>query len=660
MKKRLIAASDLLSVRWLSDPQITKDGSLICVTESRICADSGLEIQMILLVSSETGVEIPPPSGHPDRMWAGRWSPEGQSLAFLGSRNGDVQLWLWEVTRNEIEQLTEEPHGVAGPGAWSPDGQSLAYPFRGEANSGSQLGDDAYTITQEVYKTDGVRIGAPIAKTGMKVFSMLSKEANLLTTPLGQDSACSWSPDGNTVAFISDRANPEAYSSGPALWTVEVESRSLHQLTDGHGLVQAPVWSPDGRKIAFIGNSNRHDTSLNHEIKLIEIAPRIESSVTDGLDISFGLCVQSDDLRGYGDSSLDWKEGFGILSRYPECGTVHLGWVEPLEGNPEGGVLHEVLKGDRSILSFSASDSGAIAFVATDPTSPGELFLATSDGNNERQLTDRNGAWLSEVQLGEVSLVSVRATDAFLLDAWLLAPPVKPTNPAPLILSVHGGPHWPAGWRFSFENQRLSALGYYVAVSNLRGSQGYGEQFSSSINGAWGQDDFEDVKHVAEQLSASPAIDGSKLVLMGASYGGFMVCWAIAFTTMFRAAVAENAVIDLVSLAGTTSDGGYSMAEEIGGWPESHADTYHDMSPLTYAHLVQTPLLLIHGELDQNCPIGQSEQMYSALRRSGGEVSFVRIPGEGHAMVLNGSWLHRLQRWKALDAFLESHVLSMH
>ena len=129
---------------------------------------------------------------------------------------------------------------------------------------------------------------------------------------------------------------------------------------------------------------------------------------------------------------------------------------------------------------------------------------------------------------------------------------------------------------------------------------------------------------------------------------------------MFRAAVAENAVIDLVSLAGTTSDGGYSMAEEIGGWPESHADTYHDMSPLTYAHQVQTPLLLIHGELDQNCPIGQSEQMYAALRRSGGEVSFVRIPGEGHAMVLNGSWLHRLQRWKALDAFLESHVLSMH
>ena len=175
MKKRLIAASDLLSVRWLSDPQITKDGSLICVTESRICADSGLEIQMILLVSSETGVEIPPPSGHPERMWAGRWSPDGQSLAFLGSRNGDVQLWLLEVTRNEIEQLTEEPHGVAGPGAWSPDGQSLAYPFRGETNSGRQLGDDAYTVTQEVYKTDGVHIGAPIAKTGMKVYSILVK-----------------------------------------------------------------------------------------------------------------------------------------------------------------------------------------------------------------------------------------------------------------------------------------------------------------------------------------------------------------------------------------------------------------------------------------------------------------------------------------------------
>jgi len=275
----------------------------------------------------------------------------------------------------------------------------------------------------------------------MKVFSMLSRETILLTTPLGQDSACSWSPDGTSVAFISDRANPEAYSSGPALWVVEVESRSLHQLTDGHGLVQAPVWSPDGLKIAFIGNANRHNTSLNHEIKFIEVSSRIESRITDRLDISFGLCVQSDDSRGYGDASLDWKDGFGILSRYPERGTVHLGWVEPLEANPAAGVLHEALKGDRSILSFSASDSGVIVFVASDPTNPGELFLANSDGNNEHQLTDRNGAWLSKVQLGEVSLVSVRSTDAILLDAWLLAPPVKPTTAAPLILSVHGGPH---------------------------------------------------------------------------------------------------------------------------------------------------------------------------------------------------------------------------
>jgi dipeptidyl aminopeptidase/acylaminoacyl peptidase len=95
---------------------------------------------------------------------------------------------------------------------------------------------------------------------------------------------------------------------------------------------------------------------------------------------------------------------------------------------------------------------------------------------------------------------------------------------------------------------------------------------------------------------------------------------------------------------------------ELGGAPWDRPDFYRERSPVTHAAAVTTPLLLVHAELDQGCPVGQSEQMFSSLRRLGREVEMLRIPGEGHLIVLTGSGAHRLQRWAAIDAFLGRHL----
>jgi dipeptidyl aminopeptidase/acylaminoacyl peptidase len=226
----------------------------------------------------------------------------------------------------------------------------------------------------------------------------------------------------------------------------------------------------------------------------------------------------------------------------------------------------------------------------------------------------------------------------------------------PLVLAVHGGPHWPAGWRFSFEYQRLAARGMVVCIANPRGSQGYGVAFARSNQGAWGGDDFADVMAVARAAAARADVDPGRLVITGVSYGGYMTCWTVGHTGMFRAAIAENSVIDLVSWFGTTDDGGSMAAVEFGGTPWDNPDFYRERSPVTHAADMTTPLLLVHAELDQGCPIGQSEQLFSSLRRLGRDVEMLRIPGEGHLIVLTGSVAHRLQRWAAIDTFLDGQL----
>jgi dipeptidyl aminopeptidase/acylaminoacyl peptidase len=210
----------------------------------------------------------------------------------------------------------------------------------------------------------------------------------------------------------------------------------------------------------------------------------------------------------------------------------------------------------------------------------------------------------------------VRAEDGTAVDAWLTAAPGP--APRPLLVNVHGGPHGAVGWRFTAETQRMAARGYAVLTLNPRGSQGYGEDFARAIRDDWGGVDWSDVLAAADTASRLRTVDGSRAAIWGVSYGGFMAMWAVTRTGRFAAAVSENGRSDLV-----------------GAWDR-----------------VTTPLMLIHAQDDQVCPVAQSERARAALRALGREVELVRIPGEGHLMNLVGRPSSRQRRADAIDRFL--------
>jgi dipeptidyl aminopeptidase/acylaminoacyl peptidase len=363
-----------------------------------------------------------------------------------------------------------------------------------------------------------------------------------------------------------------------------------------------------------------------------------------------------------GDSTLAWTRDGRIWLRWAHGGTSSLGVVDLASGT-----LRPVVTGDRAVLAFGVSVDGAtVAHVTATADHPGELVVCAADGSDERTLTDAN-AFLRELDLGRTRRFTSTGPDGLPLEGWVIEPPASAPRDAddhggvPVVLSVHGGPHYPIGWRFSLESHRLAARGYAVVNGNARGSTGYGDRHATAIHGDWGGRDLGDTLALLDAAIASAAstpgavlLDERRVAITGVSYGGFLTTWAIGqHPGRFRAAIAENPVTDLTSTFGSAEDDGTFWIVELGGAPWEQPAMYAARSPLTHAGRIRTPLLLLHAEEDHNCPVAQSEELYSALARLGRPVRFLRARDLGHLMNFTGGGRFRLARAAAIDDWLD-------
>ncbi len=219
-----------------------------------------------------------------------------------------------------------------------------------------------------------------------------------------------------------------------------------------------------------------------------------------------------------------------------------------------------------------------------------------------------------------------------------------PEGGAPLALKIHGGPHGAYGQSFYFSVQTLVGKGYAVLYTNPRGSVGYGEAFAQACDHDWGGGDYRDIMAGVDAALARGGLDGARLAVFGGSYGGYMTNWIIGHTDRFRAAVTVNSVTNLVTSFGT-GDIDSVWAEGDYGWPWEREAFYRERSPLTYAPRITTPTRIIAAENDYRCPIAQSEELYTWLKKLGrAPVDFVRMPGASHGV--HASPRQRIRAWE--------------
>lgn len=250
------------------------------------------------------------------------------------------------------------------------------------------------------------------------------------------------------------------------------------------------------------------------------------------------------------------------------------------------------------------------------------------------------------------------AQDGTEIDAWLMQPTgFKEGMKYPLVLEIHGGPHAMYGNTFFHEFQLLAARGYGVIYTNPRGSTGYGQHFLSAAMGDWGGVDYQDI--MAGLNAACERfgwIDTNRLGVTGGSYGGYMVNWMLTQSDRFSAAITQRSTCNRYNLFGS-SDLVWTYSEwEFRGLPWEETDLYYDRSPISYVDRVNTPVLVMHSENDMRCPVEQSEQWFTALKRLGKTAEFVRFPGESHNLSRSGRPDHRQERLDWMMAWFDAHL----
>lgn len=624
----------MFRLNLVCDPRLSAGGRYLTYVRGRLDREADLMTEEIVVADLETGAEWHPGPAGCDTSRP-RWSPDGR-LAFACDAGGSGQVWLWEPGDQAAWRLAGgDGDGLVVDLDWAPDGSKIAITRAWQVTPGREAGT---TVTTGPYRVDG-QPGLAVVRRIVRVVPADGNPGGAWKVP-GSDDAWfpRWSPDSARLAFLA--GGRLRIADGPD---------AVPRPGPDHGPVLAFTWAPAGDELAYLAPRVPGEADL--DVRLYRWAAAGDAAPVElaaGWDRSLGSTVKSDDERGAGSPALMWSRATGrIYFAVADGGRGRIGWSDPADGG-----YGYLTGGDRTCLDPSLDPTGRhLAFVSTGPAEPGDVHLL--DAGGERRVTDAN-PWLRERPLAGTRLVTAGEYAGAAVEGWVTAS--GGSGERPLVVSVHGGPHYPAGWRFSFEAQRLAARGYAVLAANPPGSGGYGRRFAAAIRGGWGTADWDGLEPLIDTAAALPGVDAGRIAITGVSYGGYLAQLALTRSARFSAAVSENGISNLLAAWGAEQDGGAWLTAELGGPPWELPQAYVAASPVTAAGRIRTPLLLIHAELDRNCPVGQSEQMFAALRSLGRDVELFVIDGEGHLMNLTGRPSRRLARTRAVDRWLDQYL----
>ncbi|GAA3590025.1 hypothetical protein GCM10022419_085700 [Nonomuraea rosea] len=611
-----LVLDDLYRIAVPSDPRLRPDGGAVAYTLTTADRDAD---------ENRTEIWLAAPGTPPRRLAEGsaaRWSPDGRTLAYLRPVDGRPQIHLLPMDGGEPRPLTSREDGAGAP-VWSPDGTRIA--FAGPVTTGAAA--HAPVVADRLdHKADGTGLLRGVSVHLFVVDAATGRTAQVTGGDFHAGEP-SWSPDGTRLAFVANMEPGRDLEAGGAAYAVDArEDAEPERLTDPELICAGAWWL--GERLVVAGLKG---DPVGH-VRLFTLGPGGPGEVETGLDRNVMI-----GHPGY-PGAVPALLGDDLLFCARDRGSTHL-YRAPAER----------LVPEETSVSGASVAAGLIAYVAATPHSAGDVYLARPDGADEpARLTDYA---LDDVELFTPGRRTFTAPDGTPVEGFVLRDE-NATTPGPLLLDVHGGPH--NAWAPIFDgvhlyHQSLVARGWTVLTLNPRASDGYGEAFYKAAVGAWGLADTQDFLTAIDDLVADGTADPERLAVTGYSYGGYMTCWLTTRTGRFKAAIPGGCVSDLTSMAGTSDMGFQLKTYECPG-------DLAAQSPITRVGEVTTPTLVLHGENDDRCPVGQAEQWFAALREQRVPVRLVRYPGASHLFILNGRPSHRFDYNERIIAWLEQWI----
>ena len=631
---RTLTVDDYVRIKDVEDAQISPEGKWVAYAVETHKLKEDKNEKRVWMISSSGGEAIPltaegVSSSHP------RWSPDGKYLAFLSGRGEGKeederkkQIWVLNRQGGEAQQLTVTIQDV-DHFAWSPSGDRLVLvlqdptPDQIEAAKNKDKDKDGegekpkprpWVIDRLHFKEDEIGY-LDRRRKHLFVFTLADHKLVQITSGDYDDSEPAWSPDGRSIAFVSNRTEEPDRNFNTDIWTVPADNtdkgKSPVRVTTNPGTDLSPEWSADGKWIAF--SSQRDPKIFWYATSYLAIAPAAggeDKVLTRALDRNVS------ELRFSADGNWIYfivdDDGAQNLLRIPVA----------------SGEISRPIGGRRSVQSFSIAKDGTVAAVISEISRPAEIYVLPPAGEL-RKVTATNDAFFAQLKLPEVEYVHFKSKDGTTVSGYLYKPvDYKPGQRYPTILRLHGGPTLSYQADFTPDPQFYAANGYVVLAPNPRGSTGYGENFCKAIFADWGNKDFQDDMAMVDYAIAQGLADPERLGVGGHSYGAISANFIITQTTRFKAAISQSG--EFLNVTNWGHDMYVREWEYELGLPWENRALWEKLSWFNSATKIKTPTLITGGDEDWNVPIINCEQMYETLKRIGVPTLLVVYPGEYH------------------------------
>lgn len=567
--------------------------------------------------------------------------------AILAVRKGDD---LHEIVRVPLDggdpDVLTSHRGKPASLTISPDGRTLAYVVNKDPDNPDEQPRDpdrpepVRVIRRIDYKQDSRGLINNVRQQ-VHTLDLESGERRQVSTELIDHAFPQWSPDGARIAVKCVLMN----GMRSMLRIYDLTTGTAKDITDPAGNVGTFVFTPDGSGIVFSGT---REPTPQHDYFALDLASGVARQITT--DTSFepvtGRPAVSEAAQPV------WLDDTSVLVAGTYHGSSGLFRIDTASGD-----IDEIAMAPATRADLSIDDAHRLVVqTSADPTGPGKIVIRDLAADEERLLFDANEG--RHTDLASVEQITINR-DGWEIDVWVTYPhDFDSTKTYPLVLEVHGGPHNHHGYAWALGPQNLAAHGFIVASPNPRGSGTYGRAFADAVHGDWGGEDWLDQLAVVDHFAAQPWIDADRIGIYGYSYGGFMTSWAIGQTDRFKAAVCGAPVFDFQSFYGTSDIGHVWCADQWGGPLDDPcvASFMQERSPSRHIHKAVTPTLIVHGEADHRCPIGQGEELYIGLRKAGVETEFIRYPGCAHLMLRSAPTDYRIDYYTRVADWFTRHL----
>ena len=628
----------IFEVPSVSQPHLSDDGSTLAFVETTIDR-AAMERKARIIVSRRPFDDRSTLTGGPAD--TAPVVDDARVLFLRPDDGGRKQVWSIPLDDGEARRITGLAGGVE-EFSLSPNGDKIAAVSSVDpaALDGQESSLPRVRVVRRVRYRHDVRGYTGDTFRHIFVADVESGRTRQITDGEGDNWLPRWSPDGRSLAFISDDLEGRDFTTNTQVKVVKLPDGKPVSWSESLPFVWAVEWSPDGESLAAIGCHDPEMWDPRSAWLYVLSAGGTVRRITDGLYTPVPEC------------GLSWTAERGIVFV-----GAHRGEYFVCSVRSDGSHFKLITSGGVHSDSASFDGNASHAVILTEsPRSPGELTHVDLNTGASQAITSYTEPYLDFHTPARMEKFTIHRGRFEIESRVLLPPDFTDAKSYPVVLDIHGGPNGRFSDNFDPVHQILATKGYIVLAVNPRGSSTYGPEFTKSVLGDWGGEDYLDILASVDELAARPYVDEDRMAVHGSSYGGFMSSWIVGHDHRFKVAIVASMCANLHSMYGT-SDIGTSFGElNWGGVYTDARDEFLRHSPITYAPNVRTPVLLLHGENDLRCPIEQSEQYFVALKRLGKTVEFVRFPDSTHAFRKSGHPGMIVEYYRRLLDWLERYI----